>query len=250
VRLREMMSFDLASLWPIEYTRVHAIFAEEATREMRMQLLRRGGVRYCFMREPLPQPDAVVLARAPNLHGAALYECNPHAARASVVEQAEIVPGREAQAQRLFKPEGGDDLVMLQTAPPPPAGTPGSPAAPAATFVRDDATVVEVKASAGANGGYLLLRDSYHPTWRVEVDGRPADMLRANLIFRAVRLAPGEHTVRFVHVPTHVYYGAAISGVAALGLLAASLWPARARSVQVPAPAPTVSMGAYNSGVR
>ncbi|HEY8581093.1 MAG TPA: hypothetical protein VIL72_14495, partial [Beijerinckiaceae bacterium] len=51
------------------------------------------------------------------------------------------------------------------------------------------------------DGGWLVLNDVWHPWWRVEIDGRPAPLLRANVIFRAVRTPPGAHVVRFVFAP-------------------------------------------------
>src|SRR5688500_11943448 len=43
----------------------------------------------------------------------------------------------------------------------------------------------------------LVLNDMWHPWWRVCVDGAAADMLKANVLFRAVAVAAGRHTVRF-----------------------------------------------------
>jgi hypothetical protein len=51
------------------------------------------------------------------------------------------------------------------------------------------------------DGGYLVLNDVWHPWWRVEVDGQSSDVLRANAIFRAVKLPPGAHQVRFYFAP-------------------------------------------------
>ncbi len=50
-------------------------------------------------------------------------------------------------------------------------------------------------------GGYLVLNDLWHPWWRVTIDGEPAEILRANVLFRAVRLPPGRHHVRFTFHP-------------------------------------------------
>jgi hypothetical protein len=61
----------------------------------------------------------------------------------------------------------------------------------------------QVRVSVDApDGGYLVLNDVWHPWWRVEVDGQRSDVLRANVIFRAVKLPPGARQVRFYFAPT------------------------------------------------
>jgi hypothetical protein len=58
--------------------------------------------------------------------------------------------------------------------------------------------VVAVDAPAG---GMLLLNDVWDPWWRVTIDGAEAELLRANVIFRAVQVPPGQRTVRFTFEP-------------------------------------------------
>jgi uncharacterized membrane protein YfhO len=49
--------------------------------------------------------------------------------------------------------------------------------------------------------GYLVLNDPYHPWWAAEIDGREVPILRANGLFRAVRVEPGSQRVRFIFRP-------------------------------------------------
>ncbi len=50
-------------------------------------------------------------------------------------------------------------------------------------------------------GGYVVLNDVFHPWWVASVDGVESEILRANVIFRAVKVAPGSHKVEFVFRP-------------------------------------------------
>jgi hypothetical protein len=48
-----------------------------------------------------------------------------------------------------------------------------------------------------ARPAYVLLLDRYDPNWQATLDGRPAPILRANQIFRAVYAGAGHHEIRF-----------------------------------------------------
>jgi hypothetical protein len=73
------------------------------------------------------------------------------------------------------------------------------------------------------SGGRLVLRDLAYPGWRVLVDGnrRPAE---ASGAFRAVSVSAGEHRIVWEYRPRSVYWGAAVSAVALVGLLSASVF--------------------------
>jgi hypothetical protein len=51
------------------------------------------------------------------------------------------------------------------------------------------------------NGGFVVLNDSWDDWWRVEVNGAPAEIERANVMFRAVAVPAGTATTRFVYRP-------------------------------------------------
>ena len=45
------------------------------------------------------------------------------------------------------------------------------------------------------DGGFVVLNDMWHPWWRVTIDGRPAELRQANVLFRAVEVPAGRHQV-------------------------------------------------------
>ncbi len=70
-----------------------------------------------------------------------------------------------------------------------------------AKILRYDNTLIDIEAQAPAQGGFLVLNDVWQDWQSASVDGQPAPILRANLMFRAVALSPGPHRVRFRFEP-------------------------------------------------
>lgn len=62
----------------------------------------------------------------------------------------------------------------------------------------NDEIVIETNSS---HGGWLVLNDIWHPWWYAEVDGTELQILCANVLFRAVPVPRGRHTVRFTFQP-------------------------------------------------
>jgi hypothetical protein len=90
--------------------------------------------------------------------------------------------------------------VLLKEQPRmPPCGN-ANAATGTARILRYANAAIDIEANA-PQGGFLVLNDVWHPWWRAAVDGEPARILRANVLFRAVPLAPGVHHVRFVFAP-------------------------------------------------
>ena len=79
--------------------------------------------------------------------------------------------------------------------------------------------------------GFVVLGDNYDPGWRVWVDGREGEVLRANYSMRAVALEPGSHRIFFSYRPRLVLAGLACSalGWAAILISILVLLPTRKR---------------------
>ncbi len=75
----------------------------------------------------------------------------------------------------------------------------------------------------------VVLLDQFDPHWKVAIDGRAAEVVRANYIFRGVWVPAGTHQVRFAYHPLPVYAGAALTAGTLFALLAAG-WATVRRS--------------------
>ena len=82
-------------------------------------------------------------------------------------------------------------------------------------------TRVEVSVQTGTDG-LLVLGDPWYPQWRVEVDGRPAELLRVDHAFRGVRVPAGRHRVVFTYQDRALQAGLLVSSLTVSAL--AGLW--------------------------
>jgi hypothetical protein len=164
------------------------------------------------------------LSRAHHDAGVTVYE-NPTALpRARWVPRLLVVPDPRRLLARLA--DGPDDprTVALVETPPPSGflGDPGPFEGDAVAVVADDFERVVLRVMAPRRG-FVVLADQEFPGWRATVDGRPAEILRANHVFRAVEVPAGASTIEFVYAPASVRLGGWVSGLTVVGLLAAAL---------------------------
>jgi hypothetical protein len=80
-----------------------------------------------------------------------------------------------------------------------------------------------------AEGGFLLLRDSFAKGWTAESDGEPLRVLKAEGMFRAVALAPGIQTVTFIYWPPGLTVGICCAAAGVIGLFLVLLLTLRKR---------------------
>jgi hypothetical protein len=81
-----------------------------------------------------------------------------------------------------------------------PDDAPAAPTGGSARILRYHNTDISIEVDA-PGGGFLVLNDVWHPWWRATVDDKPVDILKANVLFRAVVVPAGNHTVRFSFRP-------------------------------------------------
>ncbi len=97
------------------------------------------------------------------------------------------------------------EIAVLPAAPLPSLEIASRPGAPPekeadAIIVRYENTRVDVAVNA-PRAGFLVLSDVWHPWWRASVDGSASLIRRANVMFRAVRVPAGRHSIRFEFHP-------------------------------------------------
>jgi hypothetical protein len=79
-----------------------------------------------------------------------------------------------------------------------------------------------VRIDAEAPGDALLVvNDAFHPGWRAMIDGRPVELMPADILVRAVRWPAGRHELVMVYDPPEVRWGIALSLAGAVLVVAA-----------------------------
>ena len=195
----------------------------ESDRTARDLFLDRSGVRYRVLPDRLAAGSAP-LVKVPDYSESFLYDWGPQVApRASVVESVTVVADPMHQITALFTAGWNSRDTALIDREVSRAGVAGASVGPFARIVSDQANRVVVEAGAGDAGGYLVLLDSFSDDWRVTVDGALATLVRANGLFRGVRLASGQHTVEFRYRPRGFVLGATVSAVALVTMLGLGL---------------------------
>ncbi len=109
--------------------------------------------------------------------------------------------------------------ALLETAPP--ALDPDARGTARVTARGTDDLTVQVETTGDA---LLVVSELYHPAWRATVDGRPAELLAADHVLRAVAVPAGRHTVQMHLDRTVLEAGLAATGLTAMALMVAAWW--------------------------
>jgi len=163
----------------------------------------------------------------------AIYENKNYLPRAFIVPGYEIVDNKEQLLVQLMQPDFNPAHTALLYNKPdlPQADTANFNASTRITAY--DANRITINASLTAPG-ILILSENYHPDWQVEVNGKPAPLLRAFHTLRAVALAPGEHEITFRYDSKYFRLGTLITILAAIVMVAVSiistLWSKQSKS--------------------
>jgi hypothetical protein len=138
--------------------------------------------------------------------------------RAVLVPQAAVV--RAEDVSRILTWPGFDPIrtVLLEDGEPLAPDPRWAPSAASLALRERRPGRVALDARLPA-AGVLVLFDSWESGWQASVDGRRAEVERADGAFRAVRLTQGSHRVELDYRPRGVREGAGLGAAGLLGLL-------------------------------
>ena len=224
-RAREMLSHDLPVLWPSEFAIAEDRFTK-SNAKARDLFLRRTGVRYRILSDRAAGGHAPLI-KLPYFYESSLYDWGPSTPRAFIAPSARVVADVKTEINMLFEDGWDNRQTAIVDHDAPEAGRVGAGLAPSAQITAASTTRLTITANAAAGGGYLVVLDSYSPDWVATVDGAPAQVVRADALFRSVHVAQGQHTVEFRYAPPVLVRGAAVSVAALLLCLGLAFWPTR-----------------------
>jgi hypothetical protein len=188
-----------------------------------------------------PEAYMVILGGRRVLPPFVVYENPSVFPRAFVVPQAKPLPER-SQVLPTFRHMTKADFeqtVFLEDFRAGGNQTTGKSYRPA-RIVKYEPNQVVVALDRESTGGYLVLADIWFPGWTCTVDGEPAQLHRANYLFRATPLSPGAHEIVFTFTPDSYRWGKIISattlGAALLLLLVVGLTHWRRSALRASAP--------------
>jgi len=156
--------------------------------------------------------DGYVLepTQSPDLPSHALVALRDYMAKATFVPNAEFFTSKDDILQRLADPNWNPRATVLLnstevkvTPTPPPANVSPLPARTDLNLYTANDIDVAMRTP---RSGFLLINDAYDPDWQVTVNGKPAELLKADGILRAVQVPAGDSRVTLSYA-TRYHYG-------------------------------------------
>lgn len=160
------------------------------------------------------------------LPGARMYRVPGALPRAFLVGRAELLPDAQA-LERIYEPEVVDG-AKAWLAPDGDARPVAGPVGRAGECRLETYQAGRLVALCRATSRALaVFTEQWAHGWHATVDGTAVPVLRANLVMRAVTLAPGSHRIVFTYRTPGLVAGGALSGACLLLLGGLWLWGRR-----------------------
>jgi hypothetical protein len=179
-----------------------------------------------FAARPFPFPNMNITAEMTDRTRKLVFNEHP-GERAYLAYSWEQVPDWTAALRRMIRRQADPQRALLEA----PATIPMDQTAKSQvgdvvinSFHRNSISL-QVRSSTAA---LLMVAEAWSPGWRATVNGRPVEVLPANVWMRAVSVPAGESRVEMYYVEPSLARGAAISTAAFLVLMAVG-WCSRRR---------------------
>ena len=195
-------------------------FAKGLPPERLYLLLGNLNVKYINSFQPLSDAKGITLLRHFPEYPSWLYKIDRIVPRAYVVSKVTEEKNPLKILDRLSSKEFNPLEEVILNEPVPTVGKRSFQGR--AEILKYANSYVAIQASLN-KPGVLVLTDSFYPGWRVYVDGKEQEILRANVFFRAVPLSAGEHIVEFRYEPRSFTIGLAISLATLIGVVVFSV---------------------------
>jgi hypothetical protein len=186
------------------------------------QLLDLIGVRYLIANDGTPGRPELQMVDFGDLR---LFARRDPVPRSLVVFGATSVPDEATALERMTRTDFDSNREVVLEVPQSSVLSPQSSLNPLAI----DPAVADPELwrahLALPQAGYLLQREAWYPGWRARVDGADVPLLRADVLFRAVALAPGEHDVEIFFDSGSFKRGALASAGALIVIILVFGWP-------------------------
>ena len=184
----------------------------DSFRGYKCQLARMLGIDYLVLDRPIaklprhvPRPTATLLYGGTGFY---VYKLAPVVARAYLADRVKpidndgvIADRRIPEFDRSFEAlvdEKQADVLSKELTARDTSDAPGSSPSAAILSYSDNRVVLDANS---VRGGLLVLHDLYYPGWQATVDGKPVQVVKANVLFRGVEVPPGRHEVVFTFQP-------------------------------------------------
>ncbi len=167
-------------------------------------LARTLGLEFVLLGRPIEEvphlanrPVADVLRAGPDVW---VYRLKHPAPRLNFTRRVQVADADAVSGPGWLAASPTPDRVLIDDDTPPAASYAGAVSAGNARIAAWDSARIEVDVDS-ALGGVLALHETWYPGWIAEIDGKHVQIMRADVLFRAVEVPAGRHRVVFRYAP-------------------------------------------------
>ena len=195
-------------------------------------LLRLLNLRYVVIDATLPTDREDVAAlisgrdEAVQTDHVAVYQARSLPPHAWIVHEARVIaPGEALPLLASGSVDPFQTALVEGSAPPVAPPTASGDSARVTRYEPERLTI----ATRSSSPGVLIVSEIYAEGWTATIDGVPAEILPTHHVLRGIPLPAGEHTIELRYDPMSLRLGLALSGIAALLVIAACVGAFHAR---------------------